>query len=34
MRLVSLPTRPRARNTDNLVRSATETRDIKGLLPG
>ena len=24
----------RARNTDNLVRSATETRDIKGLLPG
>jgi len=32
-RLISLRTRPRARNTDNLVRSATETRDIEAMAP-
>ena len=29
----SLRTSPRARNTDSLVRSATETRDIEALAP-
>jgi hypothetical protein len=32
-RPISLRTRPRARNTDSLVRSATETRDIEALAP-
>src|SRR5262245_46268966 len=32
-RLVSLPRRPRARNTDNRVPSATETRAIEALAP-
>ena len=32
-RLVSLRTSPRARNTDSLVRSATETRDIEVMAP-
>src|SRR5438093_11500780 len=32
-RLVSLPRRPRATTTDNLVPSATETRDIEARTP-
>src|SRR5262249_46203242 len=32
-RLVTLPRRPRARNTDNRVPSATETRAIEALAP-
>src|SRR5229473_3646437 len=32
-RPTNLRSRPRARNTDNLVRSATETRDIRRWLP-